>query len=129
MSAGSIAMSSIFGETYFDPPKCSGEWLSSEDIVFAGPEGDITMTLVMAEGVGLVDLPLFRTWNTTISKTWRTQKQGPVGYRCRRTQSTMTRPSRSSTARLRSSPKDTGNCSTLDTTKGRLAEARHVCAS
>jgi dipeptidase E len=54
VSAGSIAMASMFGETYSDPPKCSGERLSSEDIVFAGPEVEITMTLVMAEGVGLV---------------------------------------------------------------------------
>jgi dipeptidase E len=55
VSAGSIAMASMFGETYFDPPKCSGERLSSEDIVFNRPEGDITMTLIMAEGAGLVD--------------------------------------------------------------------------
>ena len=58
VSAGSIAMASMFGETYFDPPKCSGERLSSEDIVFARPEGDITMTLVMAEGAGLVDFAI-----------------------------------------------------------------------
>jgi dipeptidase E len=55
VSAGSIAMASMFGETYPDPPKCSGERLSSEDIVFAGPAGENTMTLVMAEGAGLVD--------------------------------------------------------------------------
>ena len=58
VSAGSIAVTSTFGETYVDPPKCSGERLSSEDIVFAGPEGDTTMTLVMAEGVGLVDFAI-----------------------------------------------------------------------
>jgi dipeptidase E len=48
-------MAPVFGETYFDAPRCSGERISSEDIVFAGPEGEITMTLVMAEGAGLVD--------------------------------------------------------------------------
>jgi dipeptidase E len=58
VSAGSIAMASTFGETYFDPPKCSGERLSSEDVVFAGPEGEITMTLVMAEGAGLIDFAI-----------------------------------------------------------------------
>jgi dipeptidase E len=58
VSAGSIAMASMFGETYFDPPRCSGERLSSEDIVFASPEGEITMTLVMAEGAGLVDFAI-----------------------------------------------------------------------
>jgi dipeptidase E len=48
----------MFGETYTDPPECSGERLSSEDIVFAGPEGEITMTLAMAEGAGLVDFAI-----------------------------------------------------------------------
>ncbi len=55
VSAGSIAMAPVFGETYFDVPRCSGERISSEDIVFAGPAGDVTMTLVMAKGAGLVD--------------------------------------------------------------------------
>jgi dipeptidase E len=58
VSAGSIALASMFGETYPDPPNCSGERLASEEIVFAGPEGDITMTLVMAEGAGLVDFAI-----------------------------------------------------------------------
>jgi dipeptidase E len=58
VSAGSIAMASLFGETYFDQPKCSGERLSSEDIVFVRPEGEITMTLVMAHGAGLVDFAI-----------------------------------------------------------------------
>jgi dipeptidase E len=86
VSAGSIAMASMFGETYFDPPRCSGERLSSEDIVFARPEGEITMTLVMAKGAGHVDFAITRTWNTTITRTWRTRRNGPAGYRCRRTQ-------------------------------------------
>jgi dipeptidase E len=55
VSAGSIAMASMFGETYPDQPKCSGERLSSEEIVFDGPEGEIAKTLVMAKGAGLVD--------------------------------------------------------------------------
>jgi dipeptidase E len=58
VSAGSIAMAGRFGETYYDPPDCSGERLSSEALVLAGPEGDITMTLVMAEGAGLVDFAI-----------------------------------------------------------------------
>ena len=58
VSAGSIAMSSLFGEAYFDVPKCSGERLSSEDLVFTRPEGEVTLTLVMAEGVGLVDFAI-----------------------------------------------------------------------
>jgi dipeptidase E len=51
-------MASTFGETYRDPPQCSGDRLSSEDIVFARPEGEITMTLVMAEGAGQVDFAI-----------------------------------------------------------------------
>ena len=58
VSAGSIAMAGPFGETYYDAPRCSGERLSSEDIVFARPDGDITMTLVIAEGAGLVDFAI-----------------------------------------------------------------------
>lgn len=58
VSAGSIAMAATFGEVYLDPPKCSGERLSSEDLVFAGPDGDFTGTLVMAKGTGLVDFAI-----------------------------------------------------------------------
>jgi dipeptidase E len=58
VSAGSIAMASRFGETYSNPPNCSGERLSSEEIVFTRPEGDTPKTLVMAEGVGLVDFAI-----------------------------------------------------------------------
>jgi len=58
VSAGSIAMAARFGETYFPEPKRSGERLSSEDIVFARPDGEFTATLVMAEGAGLVDFAI-----------------------------------------------------------------------
>jgi dipeptidase E len=58
VSAGSMAASAIFGETYFDPPKRSGEALTSEDIVFATPQGEINRLLVTAQGVGLVDFAL-----------------------------------------------------------------------
>jgi dipeptidase E len=55
VSAGSMAATATFSETYPDPPKGSGERLASEDIVFATPQGDISRTLVTAHGVGLVD--------------------------------------------------------------------------
>ena len=58
VSAGSIAMAGPFGETYSAQPRCSGERLSSEDIVFTRPEGEMTRTLVMAEGAGLVDFAI-----------------------------------------------------------------------
>jgi dipeptidase E len=58
VSAGSMAASATFGETYPDPPRGSGEALTSEDIVFATPQGDISRLLVTAQGVGLVDFAL-----------------------------------------------------------------------
>jgi dipeptidase E len=58
VSAGSIAMASLFGEVYRAQPKCSGERLSSEEIVFGTPEGETSMTLVMAKGAGLVDFAI-----------------------------------------------------------------------
>ena len=58
VSAGSMAASATFGETYPDPPRGSGEALTSEDIVFATPQGEISRILVTAQGVGLVDFAL-----------------------------------------------------------------------
>jgi dipeptidase E len=58
VSAGSIAVASTFGETYVNPPRGSGEALTSEDIVFATPQGEISRTLVTARGAGLVDFAL-----------------------------------------------------------------------
>jgi dipeptidase E len=58
VSAGSMAATSTFGETYRDPPRGSGEALTAEDIVFATPQGEISRILVTAQGVGLVDFAL-----------------------------------------------------------------------
>ena len=58
VSAGSIATAGRFGETYYAIPACAGERISQEEIVFARADGDVTMTLVMAEGVGLVDFAI-----------------------------------------------------------------------
>ncbi len=57
-SAGSMAASANFGETYRDSPRGRGEALTSEDIVFATPHGEISRILVTAHGVGLVDFAL-----------------------------------------------------------------------
>ena len=56
VSAGSMAVTSTFGETYRDPP--SGSALTSEDIVFATPQGEISRIFVRAQGAGLVDFAL-----------------------------------------------------------------------
>jgi hypothetical protein len=39
VSGGSMAAAATFGETYLDPRRGSGEALTSEDIVFATPQG------------------------------------------------------------------------------------------
>jgi dipeptidase E len=58
VSAGSMAVSSTFGETYRNPPSGSNSTLTSEDIVFTTPNGEINRTFVMAQGAGLVDFAL-----------------------------------------------------------------------
>ena len=58
VSAGAMAATSTFGETYPDPPNGTGTPLASEDIVFATPHGDINRTFVTAQGAGLVDFTL-----------------------------------------------------------------------
>jgi dipeptidase E len=55
VSAGSIAVTSIFVETYTEPPRGTDGPLKSEHIVFATPRGDIDRTLVTGQGAGLVD--------------------------------------------------------------------------
>jgi dipeptidase E len=49
VSAGSMAASSTFGESYYDPPSGSITPLTRDDIVLASPEGEITTTFVTAE--------------------------------------------------------------------------------
>ena len=58
VSAGSIAATSGFAETYREPRRGSGEALSTEDIVFDTPSGELRRILVKAQGVGLVDFAI-----------------------------------------------------------------------
>ncbi len=55
VSAGAIAAATTFGETYSEPRSAAGNALTSEDMVFATPDGDVTRTFVTAAGMGLVD--------------------------------------------------------------------------
>ncbi|HEX8094903.1 Type 1 glutamine amidotransferase-like domain-containing protein [Jatrophihabitans sp.] len=55
VSAGSIAATSTFVETYHEPPRGSDGPLKSEDIVFTTPHGDLARILVTGQGAGLVD--------------------------------------------------------------------------
>jgi dipeptidase E len=58
VSAGSMATAATFGESYRDPPSCSGNALTSEPIVFTTPHGEVRRILVTAHGAGLVDFAL-----------------------------------------------------------------------
>lgn len=55
VSAGSIAVTSTFVETYDEPVRGSDERLKSEDVVFSTPQGDVDRILVTGQGAGLVD--------------------------------------------------------------------------
>ena len=55
VSAGSMAASATFAETYVDPPRGADAPLKSERIVFATPDGDVDRILVTGRGAGLVD--------------------------------------------------------------------------
>lgn len=55
VSAGSIAATSTFVETYVDPPRGEDGPLESEKVVFGTPHGDVDRLLVTAQGAGLVD--------------------------------------------------------------------------
>jgi dipeptidase E len=58
VSAGAMAACSTIGETYTEPPSGSCSPLSSEDMVFSTPDGDVSRTFVTAAGAGLVDVAL-----------------------------------------------------------------------
>jgi dipeptidase E len=58
VSAGSIAATSTFAETYHEPRRGRGDALSTEDIVFDTPDGELRMILVKAHGLGLVDFAI-----------------------------------------------------------------------
>ncbi|HEY8734392.1 MAG TPA: Type 1 glutamine amidotransferase-like domain-containing protein [Puia sp.] len=58
VSAGSMAASSTFGETFTSPPNGSTREFTSEEIVFVTPGGEISRTFITTQGVGLVDFAL-----------------------------------------------------------------------
>lgn len=55
VSAGSIAATSTFVETYPEPPRAGDGALKTERVVFTTPRGDLEMVLVTGQGAGLVD--------------------------------------------------------------------------
>ncbi|WP_441247847.1 Type 1 glutamine amidotransferase-like domain-containing protein [Kitasatospora sp. McL0602] len=55
VSAGSIAAATTFVETYSEPPRGNEAPVSSQEVVFATPDGDVDRLLVTGRGAGLVD--------------------------------------------------------------------------
>jgi dipeptidase E len=55
VSAGAIAATSTFVETYTEQPRGTDGPLKSESVVFSTPDGDIDRLLVTGQGAGLVD--------------------------------------------------------------------------
>ena len=53
VSAGSIAVASIFAETYGADRSCAGIPLTSEEVVFPAANGETRLTFVTATGMGL----------------------------------------------------------------------------
>lgn len=86
VSAGSIATASIFGETYSQPRSGIGTPLTSEDAVFATPNGEIRSTFVTAQGAGLVDFaiiphfdhPEFPTASLAVAEQWAARLPVPT---------------------------------------------------
>jgi dipeptidase E len=58
VSAGSMAATAKFGETYVDPPRGSHAALTSEEVVFQTPDGPLPRIVVSADGIGLVDFAI-----------------------------------------------------------------------
>ena len=58
VSAGSMAACATFGETFSSPPNGSGDVITTDEIKFATPGGEISRTLVTTQGAGLVDFAL-----------------------------------------------------------------------
>lgn len=58
VSAGSMAVSSIFGEACTNPPSGSHDALTREDVVWDTPRGEISRIVMTGRGAGLVDFAL-----------------------------------------------------------------------
>ena len=86
VSAGSIAVASLFAETYSADRSCAGSALTSEEIVFSMAKGEVCATLVTANGMGLTKfavIPHFQNKNhfagsLTNTEKWASKLSAPV---------------------------------------------------
>jgi dipeptidase E len=63
VSAGSMAVNTIFGETNSNPRAGSGTPLTTENMVFNTSEGEISRTFVTGKGAGLTDFAVIPHFN------------------------------------------------------------------
>jgi dipeptidase E len=63
VSAGSMAVSAIFGETQSNPGGGSGTPLTVENVLFQTANGEISKTLVTGKGAGLTDFAVIPHYN------------------------------------------------------------------
>ena len=63
VSAGSMAVNAIFGETASNPRAGSGTPLTMENVVFTTGEGEITKALLTGKGAGLTDFAVIPHYN------------------------------------------------------------------
>jgi len=86
VSAGSMAVSATIGETYRTYPGGSIKALTSENIVFSTPQGEISKFFFTAQGAGLVDFALiphfenenFPDTSRTNAEKWAAKLPVPV---------------------------------------------------
>lgn len=63
VSAGSMAVCSLFGETYSKPRAGSGTPLTSETLTFDTDKGPVSTTLMTANGIGLTEFAIIPHYN------------------------------------------------------------------
>jgi dipeptidase E len=63
VSAGSMAVNTIFGETVSNPRGGSGTPLTTENVIFNIGEGEISRTFVTGKGAGLTDFAVIPHFN------------------------------------------------------------------
>ncbi|QQL49773.1 Type 1 glutamine amidotransferase-like domain-containing protein [Mucilaginibacter ginkgonis] len=63
VSAGSVAVCSTIGETYWDKRAGAGTPVSSEEVTFQTKKGAATANVIIAKGVGLTDFAIIPHYN------------------------------------------------------------------
>jgi len=86
VSAGSIAVASLFAEAYSAERSCAGNPLTSEEIVFSSAKGEVSGILVTANGMGLTKFAVITHFeneahfasSSTNAEKWASNLRVPV---------------------------------------------------